>query len=117
LKQVNLAFSPIDAGLLLLLAAGIWGGYRSGFIATTYGLATWIVSFAAAVVFQVGAGQLVEKLGVLPATARPIGFILVLVLAEGLFSLAGFLPLPPVVRAIHRPRAIALTARPPPPPP
>ena len=108
---MNLPFSPIDAGLLLLLAAAIWGGYRSGFIATTYGLATWIVSFAAAVVFQVGAGQLVEKLGVLPATARPIGFILVLVLVEGLFSLAGFFALTPVVRAIHRVRAIEVTDR------
>src|SRR5881628_596285 len=108
---MNLPFTPIDAGLLLLLAAAIWGGYRSGFIATTYGLATWIVSFAAAVVFQAQAGQLVEKLGVLPATARPIGFIVVLVLVEGLFSLAGFFALTPVVRAIHRVRSIEVTDR------
>jgi uncharacterized protein YkwD len=99
---VNLPFSPIDAAILLLIAAAIWGGYRSGFIATTYGLATWIVSFAAAVIFQVQAAGLVEKLGVLPATARPIGFIVVLVLIESLFSIAGFFALTPVVRAVHR---------------
>ena len=86
---MNLPFSPIDAAIVLLIAAAVLGGYRSGFIATTYGLATWVVSFAAAVVFQIGAGQLIEKLGVLPATARPIGFIVVLVLVEGLFSLPG----------------------------
>ena len=108
---MNLPFSPIDAAIVLLLAAAIWGGYRSGFIATTYGLATWIVSFAAAVVFQVRAGQLIEKLGVLPATARPIGFIVVLVLVEGLFSLAGFFALTPVVRAIHRVRSIEVADR------
>lgn len=108
---MSLSFSPIDAGILLLIAVAIWGGYRSGFIATTYGLATWIVSFAAAVVFQAQAAQLVEKLGVLPATAQPIGFIVVLVLVEALFSIAGFFALSPVVRAVHRVRSIEVADR------
>ncbi len=108
---MNLPFSAIDAAILVLIAVAIWAGYRSGFIATTYGLATWIVSFAAAVVFQVQAAQLIEKLGVLPATARPIGFIVVLVLVEALFSLAGFFALTPVVRAVHRARSIEVADR------
>lgn len=108
---MNLPFSPIDAAILLLVAAAMWGGYRSGFIATTYGLATWIVSFAAAVLFQGQAGQLVERLGVIPATARPIGFIVVLVVVEGLFSLAGFFALTPIVRATHRVRSIEVADR------
>jgi uncharacterized protein YkwD len=108
---VILPFSLIDAAILLLLLAAVWGGYRSGFIATTYGLATWIVSFAAAVVFQGQAAQLVERLGVHPATARPIGFIVVLVLVESLFSIAGFLALTPVVRAVHRVRGLATADR------
>jgi len=108
---VNLPFSPIDAAILLLIAAAMWGGYRSGFIATTYGLATWVVSFAAAVLFQTHAGQLVEKLGVLPATARPIGFVVVLVVVEALFSLAGFFALTPIVRAVHRVRSIEVADR------
>jgi uncharacterized protein YkwD len=103
---VSLPFTPIDAGILLLIAAAVWGGYRSGFIATTYGLATWVVSFAAAVVFQTPAAQLVEKLGVVPATARPIGFIVVLVAVEALFSVAGFFALTPIVRAVHRVRTL-----------
>ncbi len=108
---MSLPFSPIDAAIFVLIAAAVWGGYRSGFIATTYGLATWIVSFAAAVVFQAQAGLLVEKLGVLPATARPIGFIVVLVFVEALFSLAGFFALTPIVRAVHRVRSIEVTDR------
>ncbi len=108
---MNLPFSAIDAAILVLVAVAIWAGYRSGFIATTYGLATWIVSFAAAVVFQSQASQLVEKLGVLPATAHPIGFIVVLVLVEALFSLAGFFALTPVVRAVHRARSIEIADR------
>ena len=101
-----LPFSLVDAALLLLIAAAIWGGYRSGFIATTYGLATWIVSFAAAVIFQTQAAQLVEKFGPSAAMARPLGFILVLVLVEALFSIAGFFALTPIVRAVHRVRPI-----------
>ena len=108
---MTLPFSPIDAAILLLIAAAIWGGYRSGFIATTYGLATWIVSFAAAVLFQAQAARLVENFGVLPATARPIGFIVVLVLVEALFSIAGFFALSPVVRAVHRVRGLETTDR------
>ena len=101
---MNFPFSWVDAAIVLLVAAAIWGGYRSGFIATTYGLATWIVSFAAAVLFQSNAAQVIERLGAHPATARPIGFIVVLVLVESLFSIAGFLALTPVVRAVHRVR-------------
>ncbi len=103
---MTLPFSVIDAALVLLIAAAVWGGYRSGFIATTYGLATWIVSFAAAVLFQPQAAELVEKFGLSPALARPVGFIVVLVLVEALFSIAGFLALTPIVRAVHRVRAI-----------
>jgi uncharacterized membrane protein required for colicin V production len=103
---VTLPFSLIDAALLLLIAAAIWGGYRSGFIATTYGLATWVVSFAAAVLFQSPAADLVERFGFGPAIARPLGFILVLVFVEALFSIAGFFALTPIVRAVHRVRAI-----------
>jgi uncharacterized protein YkwD len=108
---VNLPFSLIDIAIVLLLLAAIWGGYRSGFIATTYGLATWVVSFAAAVVFQVQAARLVENFGVSLATAQPIGFIVVLVLVEALFSIAGFFALTPIVRAVHRVRAIETVDR------
>lgn len=99
---MNLPFSPIDAAIVALVGFAVWNGYRNGFIATMYGLATWVVSFAAAVVFQTPAASLVEHLGLLPAMARPIGFVAVLVVIEGLFSLAGFFALRPIVRAVHK---------------
>lgn len=99
---MTLPFSPIDAAILALIGFSIWNGYRSGFIATAYGLATWVVSFAAAVVFQSPVSSLVEKLGVLPTTSRPLAFVLVIVAVEGLFSLAGYFALTPVVRTVHK---------------
>lgn len=99
---MTLPFSPIDAGIIALVGVAIWSGYRSGFISTTYGLATWIVSFAAAVVFQAPAARLIQELGLLPATARPVAFVVVLVVVEGLFSLAGWFALSPIVRAVHK---------------
>jgi uncharacterized protein YkwD/uncharacterized membrane protein required for colicin V production len=99
---VALPFSPIDAAILALIGFSVWSGYRSGFIATAYGLATWIVSFAAAVVFQAPAAALVERLGLLPANARPLAFVLVIVIVEALFSLAGHFALSPIVKTVHR---------------
>ena len=103
---MTLPFSLIDLAIVLLLLAAIWAGYRSGFIATAYGLATWIISFAAAVLFQDQAARLIENFGVSPVTAQPIGFIVVLVLVEALFSIAGHFALTPIVRAVHRARAL-----------
>jgi uncharacterized membrane protein required for colicin V production len=104
--QVTLPFSLIDVAIVLLLLAAIWAGYRSGFIATAYGLATWIISFAAAVLFQAQAARVIENFGVSPVTAQPIGFIVVLVLVETLFSIAGHFALTPIVRAVHRSPAL-----------
>lgn len=109
--QVTLPFSLIDVAIVLLVLAAVWAGYRSGFIATIYGLATWIVSFAAAVIFQSQAARLIATFGVSPVTAQPIGFIVVLVLVESLFSIAGFFALTPVVRAVHRVRVMERTDR------
>jgi uncharacterized protein YkwD/uncharacterized membrane protein required for colicin V production len=98
---VDLPFSPVDAGILALAGVAVWSGYRSGFIATAYGLATWIVAFAAGVAFQAPAASLVERLGAQPATARPIAFVLVIIAVEGLFSLAGHFALNPIVKTVH----------------
>jgi uncharacterized protein YkwD len=98
---VTLPFNPIDAVIIALIGVAVWNGYRSGFVATLYGLATWVVSFAAAAVFQQPASSLVQRLGLSPAVAPPVAFVAVLVLVEGLFSLAGFFALSPVVKRIH----------------
>jgi uncharacterized protein YkwD len=99
---VNLPFSPIDAAIIALVGYAVWNGYRSGFISTTYGLATWILSFVAAVLFQGPAGMLIERLGLVPAMARPIAFIVVIVVVQGLLALAGHFALTPIVKSVHR---------------
>ena len=98
---MTLPFAPLDAAIVALVGVAIWNGYRSGFIATLFGLATWIVSFAAAVVFQSPASQLVQRFGLSPASAHPIAFVAVLILVEALFSLAGYFAVAPIVRAMH----------------
>ncbi|HZP95337.1 MAG TPA: CvpA family protein [Candidatus Limnocylindria bacterium] len=99
---MNLPFSPIDAGIIALIGVAIWNGYRSGCIATLYGLATWVASFAAAVVFQAPASSLAQRFGPSPAASQPIGFVVVLVIVEALFSIAGYFAVKPIVRAVHR---------------
>ena len=91
----------MDAAIVALIGVALWNGYRTGFIGTSYGLATWVVSFAAAVVFQEPASQLVQKLGLSPAAARPIAFVVVLILVEALFTVTGYLAVNPVVRRVH----------------
>lgn len=98
---MNLPFSPVDAAIVALVGVAIWNGYRAGFIATLFGLATWVVSFAAAVVFQAPAASLVQRFGVSPAASHPLGFIAVLILVEALFSVAGLYAVKPIVRAVH----------------
>lgn len=99
---MSLPFSPIDAAIVALIGFAVWNGYRSGFVSTLYGLATWVMSFAAAVVFQQPASGLVQFLGLSPAASHPVAFVALLVLVEGLFSLAGFFAVSPVVKRIHQ---------------
>lgn len=107
---MNLPFSLVDAAIVALVGVALWAGYRNGFIATAYGLATWVVSFAGAVAFQDPAASLIAKFGLLPAAARPVAFIVVLVLVEALFSLAGHFALTPIVKRVHRSSTWALGA-------
>jgi uncharacterized protein YkwD len=53
------------------------------------------------VVFQQPASSLVQQLGLSPAASHPVAFVAVIVLMEGLFSLAGFFAVSPVVKRIH----------------
>ncbi len=99
---MNLPFNPIDAAIIALVGYAVWNGYRSGFITTAYGLATWILSFVAALLFQGPAAQLIERLGLLPVMARPIAFIVVIIVVQGLLSLAGHFALTPIVNSVHR---------------
>jgi len=99
----DLAFNPIDAAVLVLIGVAAWFGYRTGFVATTYSLASWILAAAAALAFAGPATALVETLTGRPRPfAATIGFVVTIVAAEALFSAAGHLAILPIVALVRR---------------
>ena len=83
----------------------IVSGVRAGFVATLYGLITWIVSLALAFAFLAGlAKALADMSGLGTPAARAVAFVLVLLVAEGVFALLGRVAVLPLVRAIHSDR-------------
>ncbi|HYR93397.1 MAG TPA: CvpA family protein [Methylomirabilota bacterium] len=106
---MSLPFTPVDAAIVALIGVAVWNGYRVGFVGTLYGLATWVVSFASAVIFQQPAATLLQQLGVSPAASHPLGFVVVIVLVEGLFSLAGWFALNPIIKRLHGIQYVAET--------
>jgi len=99
----DLAFNPIDAAVLVLIGVAAWFGYRTGFVATTYSLASWILAAAAALAFAGPATALVETLTGRPRPfAATIGFVVTIVAAEALLSAAGHLAIRPIVALVRR---------------
>jgi uncharacterized membrane protein required for colicin V production len=82
-----------------------WYGYRAGFVATMYSLASWIIAGAAALAFQRPASGVIELVAGLPKPlAATLGFVMIIVVAEALFSAAGHLAVPPIVALVRRSR-------------
>jgi uncharacterized protein YkwD len=99
----DLAFNPVDAAVLALIGVAAWYGYRAGFIATTYSLASWILAVAAALAFAGPATAIVEIVARLPTPlASTIGFVLTIVVMEALFSAAGYIAIRPIVALVRR---------------
>jgi uncharacterized protein YkwD len=100
---IDLALNPIDVAVLALIGVAAWYGYRSGFVATAYSLASWILAVAAALAFEGPAANVVERLANLPTPlAATIGFVVTIVIAEALFSAAGYLAIRPIVALVRR---------------
>lgn len=96
--RVNLVDVLIIGALLL----AVYEGWRSGFIATVYGLATWLIGLAIAVVTHPPLATVVASLtGWPPALARSMAFVLILLAAEALFALAGRFTLAPLLRRVR----------------
>lgn len=88
------------------------GGIRSGFIATLYGLVSWIVSLVLAFALLGAAAEVVVQLtGIAAPAARAVGFILVLLTIEGLFAVAARFVVSPLIRSVHATRAGATVDR------
>jgi uncharacterized protein YkwD len=99
----DLALNPVDAAVLLLIAVASWFGYRAGFVATMYSLASWVLAFAAALAFAGPGTAFVETLAGFPKSlAAAIAFVVTIVAAEALFSAAGYLAIRPIVGLVRR---------------
>jgi len=99
----DLVFNPVDAAVLVLVVVAGWFGYQTGFVATTYSLASWILAVAAALAFEGPATTIVEKLAGLPTPfAAAIGFVVTIVIAEAVLSVAGYLAIRPIVSVVRR---------------
>jgi uncharacterized protein YkwD len=99
----DLGFSPIDAAVLVLVAFGAWSGYRAGFVATTYSLASWILAAAAAIAFEGPVAKLIDPLVHLPRQVETtIAFVGLIALVEMLFAATAYVAVRPIVAAIRR---------------
>jgi uncharacterized protein YkwD len=100
---IDLALNPIDVAVLALIGVAAWYGYQSGFVATTYSLASWILAVAAALAFEGPAANVVETFANVPRPlAATIGFVVTIVIAEALFSAAGYFAIRPIVALVRR---------------
>ncbi len=100
---MTLPFNPLDAAIVAVIGVAIWSGYRAGFVATLYSLATWVLAATAAVVFQgPAAGIIGALLGAAPLISGALGFVAVVAAVEALATLAGHFAIGPVVTVIHR---------------
>jgi uncharacterized protein YkwD len=86
-------------------------GIRSGFVATLYGLVTWIVAIPAALLLQGPLGSLLAGTGLAPPLARTFGFVFVLLLIEGGFAVLGAVAIVPFVRRLHTDRTYGTADR------
>lgn len=87
---------------MAVLVLAVIGGIRAGFIATLYGLVSWLLSLLVAFASLSTAAKLVVDLtGIAAPAARAVGFIVVLLVAEGLFALGGRFAVWPLVRVVH----------------
>jgi uncharacterized membrane protein required for colicin V production len=99
----DLAFNPVDAAVLALIGVTAWYGFQAGFVATMYGLASWILAVAMAFVLVGPMASLVEAVARLPRpVAATVGFVVVIVVVEALLSLAGHVTIRPLSAAVRR---------------
>lgn len=98
-----MSVNPVDVAVLALIALAAWFGYQTGFVATTYSLASWILAVAAALAFEGPATTIVETVARLPTPlAATVGFVVTIVIAEALFSVAGYIAIRPIVSVVRR---------------
>jgi len=101
----DLSLNVVDSAVLLVIAFALWYGFRVGFVSTAYSLASWILAVAAAFAFQGPATTLIAAIARLPQpVSAALGFMVVILVVESLFSITGYLAVRPIVGLIRRSR-------------
>lgn len=98
----DLAWNLVDAAVVALVGVSVWLGFRAGFVASLYGLASWVVAVAAALAFVGPAARLLDFASLPRPLAESLGFIVVILALEALFALAGHLAVRPIVALVRR---------------
>jgi uncharacterized protein YkwD/uncharacterized membrane protein required for colicin V production len=103
--------NPVDVLIVAALVLAAVTGIRSGFIVTLYGLITWIVAIPVALVLQGPLAGVLAGFGVASPLARTLGFVVVLVVIEGAFTVLGSLVVFPFVKRLHADRIFGTADR------
>ena len=102
----------VDILIVVALAIAVVSGWRSGFVVTAYGLATWVLALVSAIVLQ---APLTEQLAPLVSWPVPVVraaiFVAIVVLLEIVFALGGRLVVAPLAGALHRIAPLAAADR------
>lgn len=98
--------NAVDVLIVAALVLAIVTGIRAGFVATLYGLITWIVAIPVALLLQGPLGALLARIGLAAPVARTLGFVLVLLLVESAFAAVGAIAVAPFVRRVHTDRVL-----------
>lgn len=98
--------NAVDVLIVAALVLAVVTGIRAGFIATLYGLITWIVAIPVALLLQGPLGALIARIGLTAPVARTLGFVLVLLLVESAFAAVGAIAVAPFVKRVHTDRVL-----------
>lgn len=94
--------NPVDLLVVAILALAVVGGIRSGFIATFFGLVSWLISLVLAfALLGVASRLVVDATGIAAPAARAVGFVFVLLAAETVFAVLGRFAIWPLVKVVH----------------
>ena len=99
--------SSVDLLIVAAVVLAAVTGIRAGFVATLYGLITWLVAIPVALVFQGPLGALLARSGLEAPLARTLGFVAVLLLIEIFFAVLGAGVINPMVKDLHAHRILA----------
>lgn len=92
----------VDVLVLLALGLAVYEGWRAGFLATTFGLITWIVGLGVAIAAHApAAGAVAALTGIAVPAARAIAFVVILFVAEALFAVLSRFALGPLVALVR----------------